>query len=350
MQTHPTLYKRDSKGSIRIWYIEQQAEQYRYVTGLQDGTHVRSEWTTAVPASQSTPELQADFEVNSAYKHQLDRDYFNTIGEVDTPRFFAPMLAHKYEKWLGTCYSQPKLDGIRCIATAKGLTTREGQPITAVPHIEATLASVFEEYPDLILDGELYNHDLKDDFGEISSIVRKKKPSEADLAKAAQVMQYHIYDCPSRGFMNFGQRIVNGLGAVPPCIQFVDSRYCTTPEQLDALYGEYLEAGYEGQMVRLDKPYEQKRSKTLLKRKVFQDAEYDLVSIEEGTGNWAGLAKAVVCRLPDGRTFGAGILGNQKAAAELLTASYAKATIKFFQLTPDGIPRFGVATKFHEAA
>jgi ATP-dependent DNA ligase len=74
---------------------------------------------------------------------------------------------------------------------------------------------------------------------------------------------------------------------------------------LDAAYANCLEEGYEGQMVRLDGPYEQKRSKLLLKRKEFQDAEYDLVRVDEGLGNWAGYGKKAVLRLPDGREFGA---------------------------------------------
>jgi ATP-dependent DNA ligase len=100
-------------------------------------------------------------------------------------------------------------------------------------------------------------------------------------------------------------------------------------------------------MVRGEGVYEQKRSKQLLKRKEFQDAEYELVSIEEGLGNWSGVAKKITCRLPDGRTFGAGIKGDKKRAAELLHEDHKMVTVRFFALTPDGIPRFPVATKFH---
>jgi DNA ligase-1 len=118
-------------------------------------------------------------------------------------------------------------------------------------------------------------------------------------------------------------------------------------DELDELYARWLEEGYEGQMVRLDLPYEQKRSKTLLKRKEFQDAEYQVVAIEPGVGNWAGAAKKVICRLEDGREFGAGIKGTYARGVELLNEKHDTATVKFFALTPDGIPRFGVATAFH---
>ena len=100
-------------------------------------------------------------------------------------------------------------------------------------------------------------------------------------------------------------------------------------------------------MVRLDEPYEQKRSKYLLKRKEFQSEEFPIVAIEAGLGNWAGVAKKVTCRLPDGRTFGAGIRGTKERAAVLLTETWETATVRYFALTPDGIPRFPVVTAFH---
>jgi DNA ligase-1 len=121
------------------------------------------------------------------------------------------------------------------------------------------------------------------------------------------------------------------------------------PDLVDYLYGLWLEQGYEGQMVRLPGTYEQKRSKLLLKRKEFQDAEFEVVEIQEGQGNWAGVAKAVQCRLPDGRLFGAGIRGTRERAAELLHETHKVVTVRFFALTPDGIPRFPVVTKFHGA-
>src|SRR3546814_12314723 len=80
--------------------------------------------------------------------------------------------------------------------------------------------------------------------------------------------------------------------------------------------GLWLEEGYEGSIWRADAAYEQKRSKALRKRKEFVDDEFELVALEEGLGNWSGMAKRAICRLPDGRTFGAGIKGSQERARE----------------------------------
>jgi ATP-dependent DNA ligase len=346
--TYPTLYKRDTKGNIREWRMEIDGARYRTIAGLQGGQHVASEWTVATPknvgrSNETTGEQQAWLEVDAGYTYQLEREYFRTIAEVDTPRFFKPMLAHKYEGGLTyPVYSQPKLDGIRCLASATGLASREGKPITSCPHVAAALEPFFFEQPDAVLDGELYNHALKDDFNKIVSAVKKGGNTNA--------VQYHVYDFASSK-LAFGQR-VHQLKSVPygDVIVQVPTQLIGGEHQLTTIYGDYLEDGYEGQMVRLDKPYEQKRSKTLLKRKEFLDEEFPLVAIAEGLGNWAGVAKKVICRLPDGREFGAGIRGTRDRAAELLHETYDSVTIRFFALTPDGVPRFPVATAFHNGA
>jgi DNA ligase-1 len=357
MITHDTIYKQDSAGKTRVWFIEQDGSRYRVVAGIEDGNLVRSGWTTCSGKQGRSDLEQANFEIAAAYQHKLTREYHRTKETMSNgAHFFKPMLAEKYQDWpegYQPLFAQPKLDGIRCIANKDGLWSRQGKPITAVPHIHAVLADLFRHDPAIVLDGELYNHELKDDFGEISSIVRKAKPTADDLEKAERVMQYHVYDMPSYDvrFALRSTELHNALGA------FVDADWIVAVEtqaahgraQLDALYGRWLEEGYEGQMIRLDAPYEQKRSKHLLKRKEFQDAEFEVIQIEEGQGNWSGVAKAVRCRLPDGRVFGAGIRGTRERAAELLHETHKVVTVRFFALTPDGIPRFPVVTKFHGA-
>ncbi len=46
------------------------------------------------------------------------------------------MLAHDYTKRpQDSGWSQPKLDGIRCVVDKNGMWTRAGKPITSCPHI-----------------------------------------------------------------------------------------------------------------------------------------------------------------------------------------------------------------------
>lgn len=348
------IFKRDSLGKIRSWQYELDGSRYRTIAGVHEGTLVVSGWTECTAKSQPTDEDQAKFEAEASRLHKLAREYHPTIDTIDTPNFFKPMLATVYEGWgYEGVYCQPKLDGIRCIATSKGLFSRQGKQIFGVPHIEEVLAPVFGSDPTLILDGELYNHELKDSFGQIASIVRKQDPSPEQLELSARLIQYHVYDIPSAS-QSFGARanrlIYNHAIWENPAIRRVSTSFVTGVEQLDRLYADYLKAGYEGQMVRLDAPYEQNLSKALLKRKEFQDREFTLLRLEEGSGNWAGYAKRAVLKLDDGREFGAGIRGNKAFTRELLTNSGGyigkPATVRFFALTPDGVPRFPVAVDF----
>ena len=102
------------------------------------------------------------------------------------------MLAHKYnpDKADYPAYIQPKLDGVRCLFTKDGAFSRAGNQFMNVEHIEYDLKPVFNRYPNLILDGELYNHGLKDDFNKIISLVKKKKPTKDDRMK--QHSKYNI--------------------------------------------------------------------------------------------------------------------------------------------------------------
>jgi DNA ligase 1 len=345
------IFQRDTKGKVRSWQFEVDGPRWRTISGLIDGEKVVSGWTDCVPKSQDTAEEQALFEAQAEEKKKLNRKYSRTVEELDVPKAAGvrPMLAHKYEGWSGECWAQGKLDGVRCIANAAGLWSRQGKPIVAVPHIIESLRPIFESHPNYIFDGELYRHDFSDDFNKIVSIVKKTKPTAADH-EAAKVIQYHIYDMPSHpGTFADRTAFLVSRYIYDDVIVGVDTKHIKSEPELDAHYTELLEAGYEGQIVRLNGLYEQKRSKLLLKRKEFLDSEFEVVRIEEGNGNWSGYAKRAVLRLHDGREFGAGIKGNQDFCRRLLSmATPSSATVRYFTQTPGGIPRFPVVVSFFD--
>lgn len=354
----PKLYKLDSTGRLRVWFMELDSTSgaYRTHSGLADGKQAISGWTTAVPKSQPTAAEQARFEVLAQYDHQLNREYHLTADTVSQPKMIEPMLAKTYTVWPGPGYTQAKLDGIRCIMTAEGMFSRQGQPIIAVPHLHNAAAPLFAEYPDLVLDGELYNHDLREDFGAISSIVRKKNPTQEQLELAEQVMQYHVYDTVDTDSL-FSDRIrfiESALGKLDcPWIIPVETTLCLTETDANENYGNAVAAGWEGGMYRLDARYEiGRRSKNLLKRKEFITEEFKLKRLEEGRGNWAGAAKRAVLENNDGSggEFGAGIRGSYAAGKKLLDVvltDAAVATVRFFMRSPDGVPRFPVVIDIH---
>jgi DNA ligase 1 len=355
------IYKRDNGGRIRVWYYEIGKGPYeghwRTVSGLLNGEKVVSEWKYAEPRSQFNAHQQAVFEATSAMTKKLKIDYKKTMDDVDKKRhsFIKPMLAQRYMGWEGLCFAQPKLDGMRAIANIDGLWSRLNNPIISVPHIEGALVSFFDDYPDIILDGELYNHDLSDDFNTIMSLTKKTKPTMEDLDKSERLIEYWIFDMfsPNNPNMRYNARwefIKNKFESFGKPLVITPTDIIISEEMLNINFIKLLESGYEGQMIRLNNAYDQKRSSSLLKRKEYIDEEFELVDIEEGQGNWAGYAKIARCIMPDGREFGAGIAGTQEFNAQLLVEKdrYKSVTIKYFQLTPDGVPRFPIAIKFHE--
>jgi len=358
---YPTLYHIDENDNIRVWWMEQEGDKYRTVSGIEDGQLVISEWKLTKAknvgrANATTAEEQAASEIESQYTKKRDRKYHDSKETIsEGSKIIEPMLAEKYKGWdksWNYVYSNPKLDGIRCIATRYGLFSRQGKPIVSVPHIIRALEPVFEINPNLVLDGELYNHDLKENFNELVSLARQSKPTQADWDKSEQMIQYHIYDAISSS--NFSDRytfveneVVNYLSSF--CIHKVEAKCIENQEQLDAEYAELLSAGYEGQMIRINMPYQQKRSKFLLKRKEFLDEEFEVLDILEGQGNWSGYAKSVRCKTSEGVIFNAGIKGTQEFTRNLLLTNKPKtATIRYQNKTPDGSLRFPVAVAFYD--
>ena len=185
-------------------------------------------------------------------------------------------------------------------------------------------------------------------FNKIISLVKKTKPTQEDLDESAKYIQYHVYDYISYGNLKFSERYDHIQNDLKLCdnniIVPVPAKLCHTRKELDEEYGKYLSDGYEGQMIRLDVPYEHKRSKYLLKRKEFIDTEYTIVDVIEGEGQRTGTVGYMILRLPDGRTFKSNVKGPFDYLADILKNKDSligkEATCKYFQLTPDGVPRF----------
>ena len=361
------LYKRDSKGKVRIWTIEvgfdnEDTAGIRSISGLVDGEKITSVWNISIAknvgrSNATTAKSQAEFEAQAEWTKNVEKDYFEDINAIDSYVAFKPMLAHDFTKTPVTSgITQPKLDGIRMVVNTRGLYSRSNKEIVAVPHIAEVLADFIKEHPTVTLDGELYNHELKDNFQKITSLVRKTVNLGAgELAESKELVQYHIYDMfdsanPDMTFMqryNWIQKNVHLVNKKAVGIHLVPVAICETSEEIDVMYGEYTTAGYEGQMIRQDAVYENKRSKGLLKRKEFITEEYQVVEVHEGQGAWTGYAKRLTLKMKDGTTFSSGLRGSQAQLKTLLeNPNIDWATCRYFELSNDGIPRFPVTIDY----
>jgi DNA ligase-1 len=223
------------------------------------------------------------------------------------------MLAYKVGKkeidYTMPVYLQPKLDGVRCIITKDGCFTRTGKQWRNVDHIEAALKRFFIDKPDVVLDGELYNHDLRNDFEKIISLVRKTKPTDDDREEAAELVQFYCYDVINQanydirygsirewfwsyGFYNHKSIIVS------------ENSLVLSHDEALLLHSGNLARGYEGSILRLNKPYECKRSYNLQKFKDFHDAEATIIGYVEGKGKRAGTLGKFIMQDDDGIEFG----------------------------------------------
>jgi len=358
------LYSRTSKGQVQEWTIEVIDNTYVTHEGICDGKITTSKPTVCKAkntgkANETTDNEQALLEAEAKFKKKIASGYFESLALIDTETFYEPMLAHKYgdHEFAFPCAAQPKLDGQRCICKKNGMWSRNGKPILSAPHIREALEPLFLINPNLIFDGELYCNKLKDDFNKIISLTKKTKPTEADLKESKDVIQYWIYDLPSSGKNGFKQRSVElqGLlssdkykwtvGGVPSCLVYVPTDFVNGQTQLDDHFGRCITLGYEGQIIRTENGlYENKRSKNLLKRKEFDDSEFELLDVLEGDGNRSGMAGYAIIKLPNGKTCKSNIKGTHEWLTELLKnvddIRGKQVTVRHFKLTPDGIPRF----------
>jgi DNA ligase-1 len=348
-----SIYKRAVNGKINQWTVEVEDNQYRTISGYHDGVQTTSEWTVCEgknigKKNETTPAQQAMAEAEALYRKRKELGYFEDINDCDKQVYFQPMLAKDWNNEKGKVkypiFTQPKLDGIRCIVKSDGMWSRNGKPIVSAPHIFESLKPLFESNPDLIFDGELYADKYSNDFNAICSIVKKTKPTQQDLLDSANVIQYHIYDLPSHDDV-FTSRYKALLSLkLPKTCVVVATEQVDHINDVFGYYEDYIATGYEGQMLRLDNHYENKRSKSLLKHKSFIDEEYTILDIVEGVGNKTGMVGSFVFKNKAGKTFNSSPKFNWEVCTEMWNNRHEligkEATVKYFNLTPDGVPRF----------
>ena len=250
-------------------------------------------------------------------------------------------------------FQQPKLDGIRCYFTKDGAFSRNHKKFMNLEHIEMSLVDFFETNPDIILDGELYNHRLKNDFEKIVSLVRKQKPSEEDRLAAAGLIEYHIYDLFDQerpDLVQFHRTYTLDkffeTYLDKPFLVSVPTFNATSDEEIKTYNERCLKDGYEGTMLRsLLTPYAQKRSYDLQKVKQFKDAEATIIAVVEGKGKLTGHMGKFMMRDAEGHEFGAPPGGESYASRKAMWENRSdyiglEATYTYFEKTKYGKPRF----------
>ena len=264
-----------------------------------------------------------------------------------------PMLAYpvsdKPIDYSKPTFIQPKLDGVRCViqnnkregyevVTAYSRTGKEWKNIN---HILGQLRPFFDKYPNVILDGELYNHDLRDNFEKIISLVRKTKPTDEDRLEASKKTQFHCYDIIDEA-MEFKDRNQWIQKNVPNtrCIQWVLTLNAPTEHTAKFIHKANLKKGYEGSIVRTNDTYQCKRSHNLRKFKDFQDDKARIIGWAEGKGKRRGTIGKFIAVDDDGNQFGMPVMDKfkylQDNFEEMKTWVGKFATFTYFERTKAG--------------
>jgi len=242
-----------------------------------------------------------------------------------------PMLAYpvsdKPINYDNKVFMQPKLDGVRCVIQYERRVqpredvvvaySRTGKEWKNIQHILDELKPFFQKFPNVILDGELYNHDLRDDFETIISLVRRQKPDDIDMLESADLVQFHCYDIIAEHFA-FEDRnlfIEDEITCHVPLLKSVrgvKTREVFNDDDAKAWHKKFLQQGYEGSILRTNDTYACKRSHNLRKFKDFHDTEATITGWVEGKGKRKGTIGKFLAVDAEGIEFGMPVMDKFK--------------------------------------
>ena len=264
---------------------------------------------------------------------------------------YKPMLAYpvsdKPIDYTKPVFIQPKLDGVRCLIQydkKQGVTawSRTGKQWKNIIHITKSLEKWFQSNQTTVLDGELYNHDLRDDFEQIISIVRRQNPDDIDMLESQDMVQFHCYDIihPENSTFEERDRFIRCCVPETNYVKHVQTNLVFRADDSKVYHRRNLDNGYEGSILRTNDVYKCGRSWNLRKFKDFQDDEALILDWVEGLGKRAGTIGKFMVQDVDGNVFGMPVMDKfkylQDNFEEMKTWVGKFATFTYFERTKAG--------------
>jgi ATP-dependent DNA ligase len=285
------------KGSY-LWIINFQKEKelYQIQRGKENGKLVSGIWQEGDSKKIERLILQKR-KLGYSESGELSNEFICMLAEnikTKTPNY--PVIA------------EFKYDGARLLYTKEGMFTKNSigalsKKIDYLPQLESQLKIVrnllvrYLKRDDIILDGELYNHDIG--FQGVLKIL-KFNPNTADEEQIRFVennSQFYWYDIAIEGldllerigirnkvhkyFSNrfFHDRIIN-----------VPNRVVNNQSEADVFKEIAVEQGFEGLVLKDSKGYyEHRRSPMMIKYKKSEDMEVTIIDVLEGNGERKGI-------------------------------------------------------------
>lgn len=339
----PTLYARAKSGAILIWDIEIESDKYRTLAGLENGKKNISAWTIAEGKNSGKSnitdnEQQAYNEAVAKWKKKIKTGgYWEDVKDIDKqgtyiePMLAYPLISKKRDKVTKKIIIKDrtkhvilpamldrKYNGMRQVSSIAGPFSRKGEPVNSAPHIYTALEPLFQQYPDLVIDGELYNHDYRHKLNKLTSIVRTTVNITPELLIQSElIVRYYVYDgygfdgiSEKTGCRDRREALMKLLKGIPYVV-VVPYTMVMTMEDAKRVYLTYVEDGYEGAIIRnTNAEYQHVRTNDLIKLKPYEDMEVTILDIiDPGSGNWGGTGKTITCRMTNGKIFDATFKG-----------------------------------------
>lgn len=366
MKKLPVLYKLNNNKNINFWNIIIDNNYYWTEFGVVGGVVQKSDKTICYgknkgKKNETTDSEQAELEAESIWKRKIEIENFvENINDVNNIKFNPPMLAKVYDKKYTDKmkFIQPKLDGVRCNISFSNegeiiSLSRRNKKFYSTEHIEKELKTVFEKRPDIHIDGELYNHKLHDNFNKIVSLVKKQKINESDRTDIQNTVLYYVYDAwfDNEPTLKYSERykIIRDLLSSVKNVIIVPTFEISSKDEVDNYFRNFVSEGYEGAIIRLDEPYEHKRSNNLLKYKEFFDDDFEVLDVLPGKTEL--IAESILIRLKNGNECRATLSFPDEKCKEILENKEkyigGLATVCYFGITNDNMLRFPVVKSFN---
>jgi len=317
-------------GSVLIWTIGFDGSNIIMEFG-QFGGAIQTTFRSIESKGGRTLIEQAHQEARIRYLNKLREGYISTEVK-DIPRSKAMLCTH-YMPFKSTLkfpvICQPKLDGIRMLVSQSNdklyCMSRKGCERKFFQHIKKELRKFVNYFStDCILDGELYSTKLT--FSQLSGVVR----SELEKDPHEIYMDYYIFDINTNDNKTFEERyelLYSGFKAYlddlkteaiesgdysnwdntygSKYLKIVGNTYVYLHEQILELHRKYVNAGFEGTIIRrlggsrtpmeIQKSmYKPTRVCNLLKYKDKESEEMIIIDYMSCEGKEKGLVKWIV--------------------------------------------------------
>ena len=357
----PVLQSLTRTGKKKFWmlcaYENNGSYFYQKVYWQESLDGIKSKVQTSTPvevvgknigrANETTDIEQLMSEFSSILQKQRDKGYSEDGSQDHNP--VKPMLANKYKdkkhKVVFPCFVQPKLDGFRMLKEGDGKVawTRGGKE-----HVRECVEHLMWNTGTVMVDGEL----MLPHMPPLQETARAAKKFRSDVSPT---LKYFVYDVVESTvpFACRYEMLKILVEYAPDNIVLVETLEVNNEQELFEAHARFTAAGFEGTIIRSGEGgYEiGHRSTSLLKMKDFQDSEYLVTGIKEGKGSFVGHG-ILICETPEGKEFAATPEGTMDYRASLWENrdEYVNrwATIRFQNLSEDGIPVFPIAVDFRE--